>query len=181
MVWTFISFHLLQEWRKYHSNWAVHNFLFKQYEIYLLPIQKRLFYWKKPNRDHNSNRPFFINDTFGILNAKRPSRDKIKWWQDFSMHGKTNHGLDISCTLWYFQEEAINNFSNGKKVSFQWAVALIVFHLHLWYKVMVSYTYQLFLSHFLLWNVRYDLNRIPRYCFFNYLFKILSCEFFIMR
>ena len=119
--------------------------------------------------------------TFGILNAKRPSREKIKWWQDFSMHGKTNHGLDISCTLWYFQEEAINNFSNGKKVSFQWAVALIVFHLHLWYKVMVSYTYQLFLSHFLLWNVRYDLNRIPRYCFFNYLFKILSCEFFIMR
>ena len=90
MVWTFISFHLLQEWRKYHSNWAVHNFLFKRYEIYLLPIQKRLFYWKKPNRDHNSNRPFFINDTFGILNAKRPSRDKIKWWQDFSMHGKTN-------------------------------------------------------------------------------------------
>ena len=99
---------------------------------------------------------------------------KLNSGKTFQCMGKRiwthNHGLDISCTLWYFQEEAINNFYNGKKVYFQWAVALIVFHLHLLYKVMVSCTYQLFLSHFLLWNVSNDLNTVLKSTVFLIIF-----------
>ena len=77
----------------------------------------RLFYRKKPNCDHNNNEPHFIAETFVILNAKRPSWAKIKWWQDFSVHGKAN--LDPQSRIRYKLYPLILPGRSSKQL-FQW-------------------------------------------------------------